>query len=99
MLKILRKQDLKIYFKLVLKVQQKHNMQLALLLFRPLKMGRIFVFGCVLVLYLYVFMQNQLSQKIIRENSEEYHIKDISVVIQRYFKEFKTISQCREKLV
>ena len=33
-----------------------------LLLLRPLKMGRNFVFGCVLAFFFFFFMQNQLLQ-------------------------------------
>ena len=51
--------------------------------FQPLKMGRNFLFGCVLV-FSFFSTQNQVPQVIIGL-LKPFHIKDFSVVIQTIF--------------
>ena len=62
---------------------------------RPLKKGRNFVFGCVLVFLL--SSQNQIPQEIIGLGWVIYHIKALTVVIRTTIKNFKKLFSVSRK--
>ena len=64
---------------------------------RSLKMGRNFIFGCVIVFFLFS-TQSQVQQIIIGMVRMIHHIRALSVVVQMALKQnnFKKLSQGRE---